>query len=128
MGTPSLSEFTCSLPKCCASRKVRSAPCFRKFSSKAGRHPSGVSLRQIAKSVSIAFPQRAVSSSKPDGQITAACTKRSRRYSAALKRSSMNDIFRRILYLLNRRRFEQELADDMEFHREMATQAGNPNF
>jgi len=40
----------------------------------------------------------------------------------------MNDIFRRILYLLNRRRFEQELADDMEFHREMATQAGNPNF
>jgi predicted permease len=40
----------------------------------------------------------------------------------------MNTIFRRIIYLLNRRRFEQELFDDMEFHREMAAQAGNRNF
>jgi predicted permease len=32
----------------------------------------------------------------------------------------MNEFFRRIRYLLNRRRFDQELASDMEFHREMA--------
>src|ERR1017187_6946151 len=32
----------------------------------------------------------------------------------------MNESFRRIRYLLNRRRFDQELASDMEFHREMA--------
>jgi predicted permease len=40
----------------------------------------------------------------------------------------MNDIFRRILYLVNRRRLDRELAGDMEFHREMAAQAGNHNF
>src|ERR1022692_4665701 len=36
----------------------------------------------------------------------------------------MNESFRRIRYLLNRRRFDQELAGDMEFHREMAARAG----
>ena len=36
----------------------------------------------------------------------------------------MNEFFRRIRYLLNRRRFDQELAGDMEFHREMAARAG----
>ena len=36
----------------------------------------------------------------------------------------MNEFFRRIRYLLNRRRFDQELASDMEFHREMAARAG----
>src|ERR1019366_2195769 len=36
----------------------------------------------------------------------------------------MNECFRRIRYLLNRRRFDQELASDMEFHREMAARAG----
>jgi predicted permease len=32
----------------------------------------------------------------------------------------MNQLFRRIRYLLNRRRFDRELANEMEFHREMA--------
>ena len=40
----------------------------------------------------------------------------------------MNQFFRRLRYLLNRRRFDQELADDMEFHREMAARAGSANF
>lgn len=40
----------------------------------------------------------------------------------------MNDSFRRLRYLLNRRRFDRELADDMEFHREMAAREGKGNF
>src|ERR1700675_5019150 len=36
----------------------------------------------------------------------------------------MNEFFRRLRYLLNRRRFDQELANDMEFHREMAAREG----
>jgi hypothetical protein len=32
----------------------------------------------------------------------------------------MNELFRRLRYLLNRRRFDSELANDLEFHREMA--------
>jgi predicted permease len=36
----------------------------------------------------------------------------------------MNEFFRRIRYLMNRRRFDQELARDMEFHREMAAREG----
>jgi predicted permease len=32
----------------------------------------------------------------------------------------MSQFFRRLRYVLNRRRFDRELADDMEFHREMA--------
>src|SRR5271170_458924 len=38
----------------------------------------------------------------------------------------MNELFRRIRYLLNRRRLDSELADDLEFHREMAERAGAP--
>ena len=37
----------------------------------------------------------------------------------------MNEYYRRIRYLLNRRRFDQELAGDMEFHREMAVREGS---
>src|SRR5580658_3064612 len=40
----------------------------------------------------------------------------------------MNEFFRRLRYLWNRRRFDQELAGDMEFHREMAARAGSGNF
>jgi len=40
----------------------------------------------------------------------------------------MNELFRRIQYLLNRRRLDAELRNDMEFHREMAAQAGRNNF
>ncbi len=40
----------------------------------------------------------------------------------------MGEIFRRIRYLLNRRRFDAELENDMEFHREMAARAGRSNF
>jgi putative ABC transport system permease protein len=40
----------------------------------------------------------------------------------------MSEFFRRLRYLLNRRRFDQELADDMEFHREMAAREGRQNF
>ena len=40
----------------------------------------------------------------------------------------ITEFFRRLRYLLNRRRFDQELADDLEFHREMAARAGSGNF
>ena len=36
----------------------------------------------------------------------------------------MKEFFRRVRYLVNRRRFDQELANDMEFHREMAAREG----
>ena len=40
----------------------------------------------------------------------------------------MGEIFRRIRYLINRRRFDAELESDMEFHREMAAREGRRNF
>src|SRR6202789_1407883 len=40
----------------------------------------------------------------------------------------MGEIFRRIRYLIFRRRFDAELESDMEFHREMAARAGRSNF
>jgi predicted permease len=40
----------------------------------------------------------------------------------------MSELFRRIRYLIFRRRLEAELANDMEFHREMAERAGRHNF
>ena len=40
----------------------------------------------------------------------------------------MRELFRRLQYLLNRRRLDAELENDMEFHREMAARAGNANF
>jgi predicted permease len=40
----------------------------------------------------------------------------------------MAELFRRIRYLISRRRLEAELANDMEFHREMAQRAGRRNF
>jgi hypothetical protein len=40
----------------------------------------------------------------------------------------MAELFRRLRYLLQQRRLQRELADDMEFHREMAARSGNSNF
>lgn len=40
----------------------------------------------------------------------------------------MNEFIRRLRYLLNRRRFDRELAGDMEFHREMAAHDGGGRF
>ena len=40
----------------------------------------------------------------------------------------MRELIRRIRYLLNRRRFDAELENDMEFHREMAAREGRRNF
>jgi DNA-binding GntR family transcriptional regulator len=40
----------------------------------------------------------------------------------------MRELFRRIKYLFNRRRYDAELEADMEFHREMAARAGYNNF
>jgi putative ABC transport system permease protein len=40
----------------------------------------------------------------------------------------MGEIFRRIRYLISRRRFDAELESDMAFHREMAARAGRSNF
>jgi hypothetical protein len=40
----------------------------------------------------------------------------------------VSEFFRRLRYLVHRRRFEAELANDMEFHREMAARAGRRNF
>lgn len=36
----------------------------------------------------------------------------------------MGELWRRVWYLLNRRRMQEELRDEMEFHREMAKRAG----
>jgi predicted permease len=38
----------------------------------------------------------------------------------------MNEFLRRLRYLLNRRRFDRELAGDLEFHREMAAGENRP--
>ncbi len=38
----------------------------------------------------------------------------------------MREFLRRLQYLLHRRRFDDELAGDLEFHREMAARAGAP--
>ena len=40
----------------------------------------------------------------------------------------MSEFFRRLRYLLNRRRFDQELINDMEVHREMASHEGSQTF
>ncbi len=40
----------------------------------------------------------------------------------------MGELGRRIYYLFHRRRLDEELEADMEFHREMAARAGNNNF
>src|SRR6266700_589610 len=40
----------------------------------------------------------------------------------------MGSFLRRIYYLLNRRRLDAELDNDIEFHREMAARAGRNNF
>lgn len=40
----------------------------------------------------------------------------------------MREFLRRIHYLINRRRLDAELQNDMEFHREMAARAGRKNF
>jgi len=40
----------------------------------------------------------------------------------------MGELFRRIHYLMNRRRLDAELQNDMAFHREMAACAGRENF
>ena len=40
----------------------------------------------------------------------------------------MGEFFRRIHFLINRRRLNAELQSDMEFHREMAARAGRNNF
>jgi predicted permease len=40
----------------------------------------------------------------------------------------MQELIRRLRYLLNRRRFDQELVNDMEFHREMAAREGGLPF
>lgn len=40
----------------------------------------------------------------------------------------MDEFFRRIYFLINRRRLDTELQNDMDFHREMAARAGRDNF
>ena len=40
----------------------------------------------------------------------------------------MSELLRRIRYLLNRRRFDEELASEMEFHREMSARDGGRPF
>ena len=37
----------------------------------------------------------------------------------------MHEMLRRLRYLLNRRRLDRELAEDMEVHREMLAREGN---
>jgi predicted permease len=45
-----------------------------------------------------------------------------------LRRFIVREFLRRIHYLINRRRLDAELQNDMEFHREMAVRAGRKNF
>jgi predicted permease len=40
----------------------------------------------------------------------------------------MRELFRRVWYLMNRRRMDAELQDEMAFHREMATREGRRSF
>lgn len=40
----------------------------------------------------------------------------------------MNELFRQIYYLFHRRRLDEELQDEMAFHREMAARSGRNNF
>src|ERR1017187_5801871 len=40
----------------------------------------------------------------------------------------MTELFRRLRYLFNRRRFDRELESDMQFHREMAAKADGAPF
>ncbi len=40
----------------------------------------------------------------------------------------INELFRRLIYLFSRRRFDRELESDMQFHLEMAARAGRTNF
>jgi predicted permease len=40
----------------------------------------------------------------------------------------MGEFFRRLRYLINRRRLDRELESDMEFHREMSAREGGKNF
>ena len=40
----------------------------------------------------------------------------------------MGELFRRLRYLMRRRRYEEELASDMEFHREMSARDGGGRF
>src|SRR5438876_794641 len=49
-----------------------------------------------------------------------------KRFSRCFARLDMKELFRRINYLLHKRRFDRELASDMEFHSEMAARDGRP--
>ncbi len=40
----------------------------------------------------------------------------------------MGEFFRRLRYLMNRRRLDRELENDMEFHREMSAREGRKSF
>ncbi len=40
----------------------------------------------------------------------------------------MKETFRRLQYLAHRRRLDRQLAEDMQFHREMSAREGTPNF
>ena len=40
----------------------------------------------------------------------------------------MAELLRRLRYLFQQRRLQRELADDIEFHREMAARSGNRDF
>ena len=40
----------------------------------------------------------------------------------------MQELFRRLRYLLNRRRCDRELESEMQFHREMAARVGHAGF
>ena len=51
------------------------------------------------------------------------------RFAHRVKETAIWDrVFRRLRYLLHRRRFDRELAGDMEFHREMAAREGSATF
>src|SRR6266576_3089496 len=124
MDTRSPSGFMSSRPTCCTWRKDRFTLRFRKFSLRAGSSPSGAFPRRIAKSAFIASRPPAVSNSKPNFPTMTACTKQFKPCSALLRGPSMNEFFRRLRYLLHRRRLDQELASDLEFHGEMAAREG----
>ena len=61
-------------------------------------------------------------------RLPARCTRPFNPSCAPPRGDPMTEFFRRVRYLLNRRRLDRELAADMEFHREMAAREGNASF
>ncbi len=65
-----------------------------------------------------------VSDSRRNGGVSACASRRSARSDGCAKGGiSIQQLWRRLLYLFNRKQLEQDLADEMRLHRDLADQA-----